>query len=396
MPGETEIASRKERERAMRRNEIVIAACDVFASRGFNDATLEEIAEKAEFGKGTLYNYFDSKELLFHRTNRRQNIMELAACQPVSGVCRTVVHEEWLPSWTENSLTMRWLDDGKRFIWESERTGFKNYYLYDVSGKLIAPLTQHPFEVAGIVKVDEAAKVMWYYARSGDNYMKQQLHRVGLDGKGDVRLTDPAFNHNVSVSPDGKFFTDIAQAHDAAPVTTLREAKGKQVAVIAESDVSALAAAGGAPKIMRIRDLGQPQLPAQGAYAVSDSDGVGVIGELLLIEGDALGKQPTVHVGGRAADVLARLCVRHDVGSQCRERTRGYSQAVAGRACRPDQRTTDRSDGASDYRYVGRNMARSLQSSVACVWRPMPHCSSCVGGCRDVPVANSLARIAWR
>ena len=189
----------------------------------------------------------DGSELLIHRANRRQNIMELAACQPVSGVCRTVVHEEWLPSWTENSPTMRWLDDGKRFIWESERTGFKNYYLYDVSGKLLAPLTRHPFEVAGIVKVDEAAKVMWYYARSGDNYMKQQLHRVGLDGKGDVRLTDPAFNHNVSVSPDGKFFTDIAQAHDAAPVTTLREAKGKQVAVIAESDVSALAAAGFKP-----------------------------------------------------------------------------------------------------------------------------------------------------
>ena len=34
-------------------------------------------------------------------------------------------------------------------------------------------------------------------ARDGDNYMKQQLHRVGLDGKGDVRLTDPAFNHTV-------------------------------------------------------------------------------------------------------------------------------------------------------------------------------------------------------
>ena len=34
---------------------------------------------------------------------------------------------------------------------------------------------------------------MFYMARDGDNYMKMQLHRVGLDGKGDVRLTDPAF-----------------------------------------------------------------------------------------------------------------------------------------------------------------------------------------------------------
>jgi dipeptidyl-peptidase-4 len=142
---------------------------------------------------------------------------------------------------------MRWLADCKRFIWESERTGFKNYYLYDLSGKLLATLTQHPFEVAGIVKVDEQAKVLWYYARSGDNYMKLQLHRVGLDGKGDTRLTDPAFNHTVSVSPDGKFFTDVAQTHAIAPVTTLRDAKGKQVAVIAESDISGMAANGFKP-----------------------------------------------------------------------------------------------------------------------------------------------------
>ncbi|MEW5874817.1 MAG: TetR/AcrR family transcriptional regulator [Candidatus Zixiibacteriota bacterium] len=57
--------SRKERERQSRRLEIVHAARTVFARHGFNSATLEEIAERAEFGKGTLYNYFDSKDDLF-------------------------------------------------------------------------------------------------------------------------------------------------------------------------------------------------------------------------------------------------------------------------------------------------------------------------------------------
>lgn len=39
----------------------------VFAEKGFADATLDEIAERAEFGKGTLYNYFEGgkEELLF-------------------------------------------------------------------------------------------------------------------------------------------------------------------------------------------------------------------------------------------------------------------------------------------------------------------------------------------
>ena len=56
---------RKERERLARRQAILRAARQVFAEKGYTLATLDEIAERAEFGKGTLYNYFDSKEGLF-------------------------------------------------------------------------------------------------------------------------------------------------------------------------------------------------------------------------------------------------------------------------------------------------------------------------------------------
>ncbi len=59
------LLTRKERERLLRRSEILAAAREVFALKGFAEATLDEIAEKAEFGKGTLYNYFASKEELF-------------------------------------------------------------------------------------------------------------------------------------------------------------------------------------------------------------------------------------------------------------------------------------------------------------------------------------------
>jgi len=189
----------------------------------------------------------DGSELLFNRTNRRQNIMEFTACAPGTGACRVVVREEWPASWTDNSPQIRWLEDGKRFIWESERTGFQNYYLYDISGKLLATLTSHPFEVAGIVQVDEKAKQLWYYARSGDNYMKLQLHRVGFDGKNDRRLTDPAFLHTVTIAPDGKHILDVAQTHDTPPVTRLLDQNGRVLATLAESDDSEARALGVRP-----------------------------------------------------------------------------------------------------------------------------------------------------
>ncbi len=57
--------TRKERERLRHRQEILAAARKVFAMRGFKDATIDEIAEKAEFGKATLYHYFSTKEEMF-------------------------------------------------------------------------------------------------------------------------------------------------------------------------------------------------------------------------------------------------------------------------------------------------------------------------------------------
>jgi len=180
----------------------------------------------------------DGREITFNRTNRRQNVMEFTACAPATGACRVVVREEWPASWVNNRPTMQFLADNKRFLWESERTGWRNYYLYDMSGKLLATVTNHPFEVAGIVRVDEKANALYYMARDGDNHMKLQLHRVGLDGKGDRRLTDVALNHSVTFSPDGKYFVDVVQTHDKAPATRLASADGKVVAELATSDMA--------------------------------------------------------------------------------------------------------------------------------------------------------------
>ena len=180
----------------------------------------------------------DGSELTFNRTNRRQNVMELTACSPETGKCRGVVREEWPTGWVENSPTMRYLKDGKRFIWQSERTGFSNYYLYDLTGKQLAVITSNPVESDRILAVDEDAGVMFYMARDGDNTMKQQLHRVRLDGKDDRRLTDPKFNHTVTLSPDGKYFVDVAQTHDQPPVTRVIDVNGKVVAELAHSDLT--------------------------------------------------------------------------------------------------------------------------------------------------------------
>jgi len=201
-----------------------------------------DVREGAAFADDVVGHYVwaaqwtqDGSSILVRRADRLQKHFDLAACSPTTGRCRSVVRESRPESWA-SEVTPYFLKDGQRFIWTSERNDYRNFYLYDLGGRLLTTLTQHAFEVVDIVRVDEAAGWLWYTARSGDNHMKVQLHRVRLDGTGDQRLTDPTLTHRIELSPDGQYFVDIAQAHNQPPVTYLRDVNGGMVAELATSD----------------------------------------------------------------------------------------------------------------------------------------------------------------
>ena len=59
------IQERKEREKERRRQQIIVAAKRVFSKKGFNKATMEDIAKESELSPGTLYLYFKNKEELY-------------------------------------------------------------------------------------------------------------------------------------------------------------------------------------------------------------------------------------------------------------------------------------------------------------------------------------------
>jgi AcrR family transcriptional regulator len=57
--------TRKEREVAFRRKNIVDAAREVFSEKGYAGTTIDSVAEKSEFAKATLYKFFKTKEELY-------------------------------------------------------------------------------------------------------------------------------------------------------------------------------------------------------------------------------------------------------------------------------------------------------------------------------------------
>jgi len=55
-------ANRRERQSLERRERLFRAALDLFARKGFDETTVEDITNAADLGKGTFFNYFPSKD----------------------------------------------------------------------------------------------------------------------------------------------------------------------------------------------------------------------------------------------------------------------------------------------------------------------------------------------
>ena len=186
----------------------------------------------------------DGSELLFHRTNRHQNHLEILAVDPTTGNTRLVV-EERQDTWQRNRPEMRFLEDGQRFIWETERTGWKHWQLRDLDGSLVADLTTGEYPVQSIVKVDEDAGRLYYTAASSETPINPQLHRVNLDGTDPRRYTSADLHHSdFRLSEDGRFVVCTRQAVDVPPSTVLYDEDGREIAVLAEGDISGMEAAG--------------------------------------------------------------------------------------------------------------------------------------------------------
>ncbi|HRP61783.1 MAG TPA: DPP IV N-terminal domain-containing protein [Phycisphaerales bacterium] len=175
----------------------------------------------------------DGSELLFNRTNRRQNVLHVMAADVRTGISRIVLTETQ-ETWQENSPTMRFLEDGRRFIWQSERTGWKHYELRHIDGRLLNVLTRGDYVAGSIVRVDEEAGVMFYMAYSDENPLNQHLHRVNLDGTGEKRLTSESLNHSIDMSPCGQWFIARGEATGVPSSTWIYDSNGTRLETLAE------------------------------------------------------------------------------------------------------------------------------------------------------------------
>ncbi|MFC2157892.1 DPP IV N-terminal domain-containing protein [Acidobacteriota bacterium] len=178
----------------------------------------------------------DGKEFTYQRMNRWQNKLELFGTDPATGKTRLILTDED-PCYVESGNDLTFLSDNKHLLWTSERSGWNEIYLYELSGKLVKPLTDSKLPIGSIMGVDEDNGWI-YFSGQEDRGRESHVYRVNLDGKKFARLTKEPGSHRGSFSPNMVYFIDNFSSFTVPTQVTLRRADGQSVKVLGKSTVT--------------------------------------------------------------------------------------------------------------------------------------------------------------
>ena len=171
-----------------------------------------------------------STQLSVRRMNRLQNTMELLHADAATGRVAVILKEQ---SETfvdaEYNDELRYLNDGRHFIYASERSGFKHLYLYTMNGELIHQITSGTWEVTTVSGVDERRKKI-YYISTEQHHHDRQFYEISFNGKNKRKISVTPGTHAIDMSKDFRYFMDhFSNAENPLQVGLYETAGGKMI-----------------------------------------------------------------------------------------------------------------------------------------------------------------------
>jgi dipeptidyl-peptidase-4 len=180
----------------------------------------------------------DSKQFFYQKQSRNQQRLELIAVDAKSLAQRTVLSET-SATWVNLHDDLRFLASRDAFVWASERTGRKHLALYDLSGKLLHPITAGDWQIDNVLAVDEVANKV-YIESNFDNVIDKQIYALSLDGSTanrPIRISKADGWHEGDFASNGKLWIDMWSDRDNPPQVSVRLPNGEFVAWINENAI---------------------------------------------------------------------------------------------------------------------------------------------------------------
>lgn len=165
--------------------------------------------------------------LIVQQLNRKQNESKLYTCD-ITGTITTNIYSESDKAWidiksrwnNDDPRGWEWVNDGKAFLWVSEKDGWRHIYQIRSDGKKEMLITKGNFDIETISAIDEKNNEVYFIA-SPNNAIQRYLYRTKMDGKGKLELVSPQAlkgTHSYDISPEGKLALHIFTNRYTPPV----------------------------------------------------------------------------------------------------------------------------------------------------------------------------------
>ncbi|WP_407506132.1 S9 family peptidase [Elizabethkingia miricola] len=153
----------------------------------------------------------DSKSIILQQLNRKQNQSKIILANASTGASKAIQSESD-PAWIDVKTMWNdgdpsgwdWINNGKEFLWLSEKDGWRHIYKIDMNGKETL-ITKDAFDVIKPEFFDVPNKLI-YFSASPKNAAQEYLYKVSLDGEKAERITPEAYtgSNKYTISPNGK------------------------------------------------------------------------------------------------------------------------------------------------------------------------------------------------
>ena len=177
----------------------------------------------------------NSNEVIIQQLNRLQNSNTVMLGDVRTGKVRPVLTEKdetWVDvawgdiDWDKTGLArgdVEWIEGGRRFLWASEREGWRHIWSVSRDGADVKVITRGNFDVTAVEMVDNGNGWIYFQA-SPDNPTQRYLFRARLDGTGTPERVTPgtlAGTHGYNISPRGDVAIHTYTTFTRVPVTDM-------------------------------------------------------------------------------------------------------------------------------------------------------------------------------
>lgn len=166
--------------------------------------------------------WLGADSLVLQRLPRRQDRVDVLIRSATTGAGRTLLTDRDSAYVTVSDQPV-WLPGNREFLWLSDRSGWRQLFLYTRAGELVRQVTSDGSDVLALVALDSGGRQVYVQAAAPDP-TQRQIYRYALDGRhpgGGTRVTRDPGAHAWTVAPGARYAVDVASRLAVPPIATL-------------------------------------------------------------------------------------------------------------------------------------------------------------------------------